>query len=215
MTTHSHFDHAGGNEKCVQQCVQFPLFVEGFESGGFPKERRRSERPVSARPDILTEFYRRYPGIKVYGGGDKVARLTDLVRFLLASVSGQGTTENEVGSSRSRAGTGQRQRYLQDWISRRQGRVHSVPVSLLAPAASEENCRLTRLGHHSTQDHICYFVEDKQKNQRAVFTGCAADRSKICLASPTDTEGHTAETLCSSAVAVAFSKASRGRCTSL
>ena len=81
-------------------------------------------------------FSRRYPGIKVYGGGDKVAGLTNLVRFLLVSISGQGTTENEVGSSRSRAGTGQRQRYLQDWISRRQGRVHPVPVSLLAPAAS-------------------------------------------------------------------------------
>ena len=88
-------------------------------------------------------------------------------------------------------------------------------VYLRRPHREENNCRLTLLGHHSTQDHICYFVEDKQKNQRAVFTGCAADRSKICLASPTDTEGHTAETLCSSAVAVAFSKASRGRCTSL
>lgn len=108
LTTHSHFDHAGGNEKCVQQCVQFPLLVEGSESGGFAKERRRSGRPVSARSDILIECYRRYPGIKVYGGGDKVAGLTNLVRFLLASISGQGTTENAVGSSRSRAGTGQR-----------------------------------------------------------------------------------------------------------
>lgn len=25
----------------------------------------------------------------------------------------------------------------------------------------------------STRDHICYFVEDKKKDQRAVFTGCA------------------------------------------
>lgn len=32
-----------------------------------------------------------------------------------------------------------------------------------------------------TQDHICFFVEDKAKNQRAVFTGyaiaCAGDSS--------------------------------------
>ncbi|GAA5861800.1 hypothetical protein JCM3774_001306 [Rhodotorula dairenensis] len=82
LTTHSHHDHAGGNEKCVQQ----------------------------------------YPGIKVYGGGDKVAALTDLIK--------DGDT---------------------------------FKLGELDVKAVFTPCH--------TQDHICYFVEDKKKNQRAVFTG--------------------------------------------
>jgi len=82
LTTHSHFDHAGGNEKCAQQ----------------------------------------YPGIKVYGGGDKVVGLTNLVK------------DNDT-----------------------------FKIGSLDIKAVFTPCH--------TQDHICYFVEDKQKNQRAVFTG--------------------------------------------
>lgn len=161
---------------------QFPLFVDGFKSGGFAKEQRRSGRPASAGSDILTELCRRYPGIKVYGGGEKVAGLTNLVRFLLAS-----PTRRADSIERSRELTSTCRKQVKDNDTFKIGSLDVKAVFtpcqlvnyLRRPRREESYRRLTLLARLSTQDHICYFVEDKQKNQRAVFTGCAADRSEI------------------------------------
>ncbi|GAA5928749.1 uncharacterized protein JCM15063_003957 [Sporobolomyces koalae] len=68
------------------------------------------------------EVAQKYPGIKVYAGGDQVSAVTEVLKH---------NDKFKIG--------------------------HLDVTAIFTPC--------------HTRDHICYFVEDKEKDQRAVFTG--------------------------------------------
>lgn len=153
LTTHGHHDHAGGNEKTTQLCV--PSFIGG-DCG------------------MLTTcgFVYSYPNIKVYAGGQNVSAVTEVVRPALlplrwiSPLSRPGRVAERI---RARC-TAEGWRQVQDWRARRDGRLHALPVrptSLVFSFLRRTYCFF----HRSTRDHICYYIEDKAKNERAVFTG--------------------------------------------